>query len=398
MRVSTAGMHVRAIQDMLTRQAQLSRTQSEIATGLRIQSPADDPAGAVRLLDLERSLANSTQYSRNADMAQNRLSLEEQALANVTSSLQRVHELAIQANSATLDDSTRKLLASELRTRLQELMDVGNRQDAEGNYLFSGFSSGTKPFARAGSGSVAYAGDENRRLVQIGPSQRVADGHAGAEVFMRVPEGNGTFVTSVAATNTGGGQIDGGTVVNAAAWVRDDYQIRFTSATAWEAVDSSANVVATGTFAPGSAVQFRGVSVGIAGQPATGDVFNVQASGTEDIFSSLDRMLATVTRTVSTTADRARYASDMGGSIQQISQAIDHVLAVRAEVGARLSGIDSTRDAQSAIDVEAQRVLVETRDVDYAEAVSRMNREYTGLQAAQAAYARFAQLSLFDYL
>jgi flagellar hook-associated protein 3 FlgL len=40
----------------------------------------------------------------------------------------------------------------------------------------------------------------------------------------------------------------------------------------------------------------------------------------------------------------------------------------------------------------------ELRDLDYAEAISRMNQQLTSLQAAQAAYTRIAQLSLFDYL
>jgi flagellar hook-associated protein 3 FlgL len=38
------------------------------------------------------------------------------------------------------------------------------------------------------------------------------------------------------------------------------------------------------------------------------------------------------------------------------------------------------------------------RDVDYAEAIARMNQQLTSLQAAQAAYSRIAQLSLFNYL
>jgi flagellar hook-associated protein 3 FlgL len=36
--------------------------------------------------------------------------------------------------------------------------------------------------------------------------------------------------------------------------------------------------------------------------------------------------------------------------------------------------------------------------VDYASAISQLSLQQTGLQAAQAAYSRIAQLSLFDYL
>jgi flagellar hook-associated protein 3 FlgL len=48
--------------------------------------------------------------------------------------------------------------------------------------------------------------------------------------------------------------------------------------------------------------------------------------------------------------------------------------------------------------VDLQSLLSDLRDVDYASAISKLNQEYTGLQAAQAAYTRIAQLSLFDYL
>ena len=38
------------------------------------------------------------------------------------------------------------------------------------------------------------------------------------------------------------------------------------------------------------------------------------------------------------------------------------------------------------------------QDLDYAEAISRMNQQMVALQAAQAAYTRLGQMSLFDYL
>jgi flagellar hook-associated protein 3 FlgL len=40
--------------------------------------------------------------------------------------------------------------------------------------------------------------------------------------------------------------------------------------------------------------------------------------------------------------------------------------------------------------------LSSVRDLDFAEAISRLNQQMTGLQAAQAAYTRIGQMSLFD--
>jgi len=45
-----------------------------------------------------------------------------------------------------------------------------------------------------------------------------------------------------------------------------------------------------------------------------------------------------------------------------------------------------------------QSMTSDLQDLDYAQAITKMNQQLTGLQAAQASYARISQLSLFDYL
>ena len=71
---------------------------------------------------------------------------------------------------------------------------------------------------------------------------------------------------------------------------------------------------------------------------------------------------------------------------------------MRAEVGARLSALDGAQEALADRKVELESTTSELRDLDYAEAVSRMNQQLVGLQAAQASYSKISQLSLFDYL
>jgi flagellar hook-associated protein 3 FlgL len=71
---------------------------------------------------------------------------------------------------------------------------------------------------------------------------------------------------------------------------------------------------------------------------------------------------------------------------------------VRAEVGARLASLDGTTQLHDQFSVELQTNLSNLQDVDYAEAISRMNRQLLGLQAAQQSYSQISQLSLFKYL
>jgi flagellar hook-associated protein 3 FlgL len=397
MRISTSTIQQGALDAMLRQQAQLARTQSEVATGRRIQTPADDPPAAARLAMLERGLAESRRFGANADIAVNRLQYEEQAIADATGTLQRMQELALQANNSLLDNDSRRMIGAELESLLQSLMDIANRQDAGGEFLFAGFSSRTKPFKRDATG-YSFRGDPGVRFVQIGPSQQVADGHSGRDVFMQVREGNGTFVTDARATNVGTGIIAAGALLDPAAWVADDYTVVFTSPSAYEIRDSANALVTSGIYTSGASIGFNGISIAISGTPQVGDIFEVNAAGTQSLFETARALVDTVNAGGVTPGARAQFASRMGTLIEQLTTGIDHLSGIRAEIGTRLSTIESASNAREALEVETQRVISELRDVDYAEAITRMNSQLVALQAAQQSYTRLSNLSLFNYL
>jgi len=401
MRMSTQAFYANSINGMLDQQAALSKIQNQMTTGKRVNTPADDPIASVHILELERAQAESGQFDKNSTLARNRLNLEEQSLADSGTAIQRVRELVLQAsNTGTLSDSDRQSIATELSSRLQQLQDIANRKDSNGEYLFSGFSTRTQPFTPAAGGGVVYAGDQGNRLLQVGPTQRIADSHSGFDVFMDIPEGNGTFATAVTATNTGSGSISVGSVTNRAAWIPDNYTLTFTTATNWEVTDGAApaNGVSSGTYTPGASIAFNGVQVTVSGTPAAGDTFSIDQSDGQDIFTTIDGIIGALKQPLTDTAASAKLTSALGGSLQQLDQASDHLLSVRAEVGARLSSLDDGDSSRSAMGVDIASALSDLRDVDYAEAVTRMNQQLVGLQAAQLSYSKISQLSLFNYL
>jgi flagellar hook-associated protein 3 FlgL len=293
------------------------------------------------------------------------------------------------------------MLATELRQLASELVDISNRDDGNGEYLFAGTSTGTKPFARGTTG-VSYVGDQTTRHIRVSGSQAIADGHPGSEVFMNLTQANGTFRTEVSATNTGSGTIDVGTVVDPAAWVADNYTLRFTSATDWVVEDDTAPTpvqVAAGTgFVSGQTIQFPGARVTVTGTPATGDSFTIEPAQDMDMFAVLDDLIATLEGGAGLPSDKAIFQAHIGQSIADLDQSLARTLSVRAEVGSRLSAIDNAANSREIEAIDLQQLLSDLRDVDYAEAISKLNQEYAGLQAAQAAYSKIAQLSLFDYL
>jgi len=225
MRISSSQLHAAAINSILGQQAQLSRIQEQIASGRKVLTPADDPAGAARALNLLESESSTGQYGRNLDTAESRLQFEEVSLTSVTNLIQRVRELAVQGNSDSNDAASRGLIASEIRQRFDELFTLANSRDANNEYIFSGYQAKTQTFSQNVDGSVSYNGDEGQRFLQIGASRQVATGDSGAEVFGLVGSGNGQFTTSGNASNTGSGVINTGSITNQNAYVADNYSV-----------------------------------------------------------------------------------------------------------------------------------------------------------------------------
>jgi flagellar hook-associated protein 3 FlgL len=401
MRLSTAGFHRNSINAILEHQTRLAKTQEQVTTGRRYSTAAEDPIAATRASALDRTLAENTQYERNSNIIEARLSYEEQALADVTSLLQKVRETGLQGANSVLGLEERRMLSNDIRQNLAALIDLANTDDANGEFLFAGTSTATRPFVEGTTG-VNYQGDATNRQIRISSTQSLADSHSGADVFMHIPERNGVFTTNVSTTNTGSATIDVGRVSDLAQWIEDDYTLQFTTASDWQVVDDTTpvpNVVASGTgFTSGQSISFNGITVRITGTPAANDSFTIQPAQGLDMFAMVEELADALELGNGTPSSAAIFQSRVGASIANLDKALERVTTVRAEVGSRLSAIDTAAATREDEAIDLQSLLSDLRDVDYAEAISRLNQQYAGLQAAQAAYTRIAQMSLFDYL
>ena len=191
MRLSTSQIFQQSVSAMLSKQAELAKTQQQLSTGEKILSPSDDPDAATRILDLNQIIDTTSQYQRNAEFANTRLALEETVLSDVGELLQRTRELSVQANNDTLSASDRQSIAFEVKGNIDSLIQLSNSKDVAGEYLFAGFQTETIPFSDDGLGNFTYSGDQGQRSLQIGARRNVTVGDAGTEVFMKVDDGAG---------------------------------------------------------------------------------------------------------------------------------------------------------------------------------------------------------------
>jgi flagellar hook-associated protein 3 FlgL len=398
MRVSNDTLRSAFLAALEAAQRRVIDTQEKVSSGKRVNKPSDDPVAAARIAHLDASLSRLDQYKSNSVFARNQLGLEESALTSVIDNLQRVRELTLQANNSTTSDSDRKDIAAEISQARDALLALANTTDVDGRHLFSGYVEGVVPFTTTASGGVVYNGDQGQRSVQISDSRFVAINDSGSDVFQKVPQGNGTFTLAVNPTNTGSGVLGTGSIVNPAAWVRDTYQINFTTPTTYEVRDSANALVASGAFTPGQSITFRGTDIKIDGTPASGDSFTVAPAGNRDVFSMLDDLIATLQSPSSSAAQRAQLNSNAGQRISDLDNVLSHIGDVRGEIGARVRALDQQDSLSADFALHLNTTLSSVRDLDYADALSRLQKEMLGLDAAQQTFARTQDLSLFKYI
>ncbi len=397
MRVSTIGTYLSGLTAMQSLQVALDQTQRQISSGRRILVPSDDPVAAGRSLELRESLSRLNQFDRNAGIAQNGLAQEETALISVNNVLQRVRELALQANNATQSDESRKLIAIEMRDRLDHLVQIANQRDGNGRYLFSGNLSAVEPVSRMGS-SYSYNGDQGQRLIQIGEGRRVPDSDPGSAVFFMIRAGNGVFTTRPLASNAGTAIVGPSSVVDPTVWDQDSYAVRFIDSTNYEVVNSSGGVVTTGGYQSGDRIAFQGIEFSLTGQPVAGDEFTVTPAPYQDVFTSIDRLATAVELSATDDVSRAALSNGVNAGLQDLDEAIGSVLNIRTQIGSRLSAIENQIDSNGAMALTVQEALSSIEDLDYAAALSRLSLEVSMLEAAQQSFVRTRQLSLFNFL
>ena len=397
MRVSTLASFQNGLSAIQRLQAALDRTQQQVSSGKRLLTPSDDPISAARALDLRERLARLDQFDRNIVVAKNRLQDEEAALTNVNNLLQRVRELALQANNATQSNESRQLVAVEMRQHLNELVDLANTQGGTGDYLFAGNLTQTTPVGVVAGGFV-YNGDQGERLIGIGDSRQILDGDSGDDVFFRIRAGNGTFVAGAAAINTGSGVIGQTSVVDASQYDGAPYTVAFVGPNDYEVRDGASAVIATGTFQPGDTIAFRGIEFALDGAPATGDEFTVQPSPYQSVFTSVQQLIGAVETDVVDDASGALLSNGINRGLENLDQAIGRILDVQTRIGSRLAAVDAQTDANSGAALTVQDAIGALEDLDYAEALSRLSQQATTLEAAQKSFVATQRLLLFDLI
>lgn len=402
MRISTSQLNTSGLQEILNRQSELRELQLKISTQRKFLTAADDPVAAASVLSLDTDIALNEQYNRNADLAASNNELEESVLSSVNNINFRLKELFVGMGNGTYSALELDAIKVEIEERYDEMVGLANTQNANGDYLFSGFLSKTRPFTPDATGSIQYNGDQGQRELRISSGIKVPISDSGFAVFGSAFNGDGDLDTGVNSANTGTGVIQPRT--DSSNSIVNNYEIQFTSATTYDIVDvTNATTVVTGaTYTEGSDISFTAGSesfrVSISGEPQNADVFTINPSRRQSIFETLEQVISALDQYADQPDVRAEFRSTMinaGASLNNFMQNVD---VTRSKIGARLNAIDSELDTNRGLILSQKTTLSKLQDLDMVEAASELSRQSAVLDAAQASFVRVQNLSIFRFL
>ncbi|WAG77623.1 flagellar hook-associated protein FlgL [Metapseudomonas furukawaii] len=421
MRISTLQQYNNGVAGLQRNYSNVTRTQEQISTGNRILTPADDPVASVRLLQLDQQQGVLEQYSANLTAAKNSLNQEEVTLTSVNNILQRVRELAGEAGNGALDQSDRQSIAAELAQREEELLTLMNSRNARGEYLFSGFQGKTQPFVRNPDGTYSYTGDEGQRKLQIASSLEIAISDNGKSAFESgLNAGRATLVDN-SVPPAPAGSISGLLVddeVSFATFPTGGVQIDFDPVDpknyTLRPVTSVGPPPVYGATTNGrlednsdSKISYGGVTFFVNGTPPASSSFTIQGPDTDpttapDTKVGVLNTVAALRKALESAVDSPQGNRDVRDAvalgITNLDNGMGSVSQAQGRIGARLNVVESTQTDNEDTTLVNKAVQADLRELDYAEALSRLSFQSIILDAAQQSYVKISSLNLFNKL
>jgi flagellin len=363
--------------------ASLQNVLTQLSSGSRINSGADDAAGLSLADGLGANSTALTQSATNASSGVGLLQVADGALSQVTNLLNRAITLATEASNGTLNSTQDAAANQEYQSILAEINNIGTTTSFNG---VSVFGSNTSIF----TGDATTIGSSTDTLsIKSLSSSSVGDvgGTIGTATTAHVYTGSGIATATTTSTagsvaiQVGSGSIDtvtiasGSTIANIASDI-NGANISGVSATVQTAGGYSSLVV---TSTGGALTGFTGSAMGFTTDPTFTASGGAAANGITYSEGTGQALNAT----------DLSSASDAQTALTDINSAITDVAAQRGYLGSQINTLNSIANVESTEQtnvVSAQNSIMAT---DYGQATSDLSKyqilSQTGISALSTA-------------
>ncbi|MGU3488150.1 flagellar hook-associated protein FlgL [Enterobacter bugandensis] len=180
MRISTQMMYEQNMRGITDSQSRWLSYGEQMSTGQRVNRPSDDPIAASQAIVLSQSQSQNSQFALARTFATQKVSLEDNVLAQVNTAISSVREKLVYASNGTLNDDDRLALAADIQGIRDQLMNLANTTDGNGRFIFAGYKTESAPFD---SVTGDYKGGTEAITQQVDAARNMAISHTGQQIF-----------------------------------------------------------------------------------------------------------------------------------------------------------------------------------------------------------------------
>jgi flagellar hook-associated protein 3 FlgL len=308
--------------------------------------------------------------------------------------LQYMRESAVGAGNGILTPKELDFYVIDMRSQFDAMLALSNTKDVSGNFLFSGYRADVMPFQGA-YGNVSYEGDQGTRTIQVSSSRFMPVSLPGSDLFDNTRTMAGAINIFPGSGNSAGSSVTANFVPSppAVADTGRRYEINFdgTNYNVIEYRPGNPTPVPVPGVLTGSTLSFNGIDVDVSALAANESAEIFIAS--KNVFDNLAIFIDTLEKPGS-----SGVISGSKFALQNIDHALDTTLRVRAQIGSQLVELEQLSNINTDMDIQYADTLNRLEGCDYAEAITRLTRLQTHLEASQMSFMRVSGLSLFNFL
>jgi flagellar hook-associated protein 3 FlgL len=155
MRITNKMITTKYIRSINTLSSDLDKLNTQVASGRAFSKSSENTSAAIKAYQIRRDISRTEGYQANIDHAQSSLTNTESALDHIQELVQTAKDKILEANTGTASADERNVVATELRSIQDSLLQALN-SNASGVYYFGGTNTDKAPFTLDTSGKLVY--------------------------------------------------------------------------------------------------------------------------------------------------------------------------------------------------------------------------------------------------
>lgn len=180
MRITNKLNTYNSINQVQTGMKNLYKSYNQLSSGLQIQNSYEGAGMYITNARLEYEYATLSQIEDASKLADELMKNTDSTMSEMEKLLTRFKVKVTEAANATQTPTSREVIAKELETIRQQIVDLANTS-VNGQFLFSGSLTNTKPFDYSGN----YYGDDKRLNIVTGDGVKNAYNISGYDLFYK---------------------------------------------------------------------------------------------------------------------------------------------------------------------------------------------------------------------